>query len=101
MSENERLIKKIMDETGDRRGLAETSLIQLGKLHPALNEVVEAWKKGKELPFEFNGITMADILKKEKGSYFSAIFTMSTLLKNPDWTKDYLTLEFFVDDISG
>ena len=96
-NERERLIQKIMDEANESRDMANNTLIQLGKVHPALKEVVDAWKNGTEIPFEFNGVSMNDIIKKQHGTYFDAIFTMSWLLENPHKIESFLAMDFAIE----
>jgi len=97
-NERERLIQKIMSESNYVYDTASNVLNQLEKVHPALNEVVDSWKNSIELPFEFNGISMNDIIKKLRGKYFDAIFTMSWLLENPCEIEGFLSMDFAIDD---
>ena len=96
-NERERLIQKIMDEDNCTYNMAINIFIQLGKVHPALKEVVDSWKNGVELPFEFNGVTMDYILKKQYGTYLEAIFTMSGLLEMPDRIESYVSMDLTWD----
>jgi len=99
MDENERLIKKIMDERNCSYDMASNVFSNLKNVHPALKDVVASWKKGIEIPFEYNGITMADIKKKERSTYLDAIFSMCVLLEDPELVVQYMSMDFSIDDL--
>jgi len=53
------------------------------------SKIVEVWLNGEEKDYEFNGITLACIQKKEKLTYLEALLRMCVLMDNPNLTKGY------------
>lgn len=54
---------------------------QLPKRHPNLFPCIEGWFNGEERDFEYQGITLSYIKKKEHCSYLEATVSMSLLLE--------------------
>lgn len=85
----EKAAKLIEIETNSRPILANVMAKQLTAVHEDLYPIVEAWLNGERPDFQFQDISISYIQNREKGPYVSSIFTMSTLLKNPEMIKGY------------
>ena len=85
-----KIARKIADETNVDMVTAEIMAVQLGKVHPDLKEAVNAWLKGQEISFEFSGISLERIMRRNKCNYLHAIFSMSSVLYEPELAKAYL-----------
>jgi len=82
--------RKIADETNVDMGTAEAMAIQLEKVHPDLKSIVDTWLNGLETPFEFGGVSLEKIMRRNKCHYLHAIFCMSSILNEPELAKAYL-----------
>lgn len=88
----EKATNKIHEEihcVGDKilsRQMAE----QLFNYHPDLFPVIEAWLEGDKLEFEFEGVSLAYIMEKERTNYISSLASMSLLLEGLDTPEKYL-----------
>ena len=85
-----KIARRIADETGVDMISAEIMATQLQKVHLDLKSVVDAWLNGQELPFEFSGVSLEKIMRRNKCNYVHAIFCMSSILKEPELAKAYL-----------
>lgn len=75
----------LIAEGRDISGLPEVIAKNIAHLHPDVWPAVRAWLNGEFSEHEFQGITYTDIIKKEKGGYIGAIFSMSYLIRNPEY----------------
>ena len=92
---------KIAKETGCDKIAAKQMTEQIKKIHKDLRPVVSAWVKGDLIGYNLNGITLDTIMEKERITYIQAIFSMSTLLNNPDFATMYLDFPFDADYMEG
>jgi hypothetical protein len=74
---------------------------QLRNVHVDLRPVVSAWAKGEPTNFEFQGITLDTIIEKEHCTYIQAVFSMSTLLTEPEFASVYLDFPFDADRLES
>lgn len=94
----EKAAKKIYNETNETgcdllsRRMAE----QLPKYHPDLFPIIESWMKGEEPKFEYQGINLDYIMKKQGCCYISAVGTMSVILKGDITVDSYKKKKFGV-----
>ena len=100
MNTNE-VAKKISEAIGCDLTTAGHMSDQLMKIHEELHPVVVAWLNGVEIGYEFEGVTLDMIMKKENAKYIQAIFSMNTLLNNPKFVPIYSKMEFVSDDLEG
>jgi len=85
-----KIAQKIADKTNVDMVTAETMATQLGKVHPDLKGVIDAWLNGQEIQFEFGGVSLERIMRRNKCNYLHAIFNMSSILNEPELAKAYL-----------
>jgi hypothetical protein len=97
----EKAAKKISDEVGCDMIMAVQMTEQLRNIHVDLRPVVSAWAKGGLTGFEFRGITIDTIIEKERCTYIQAVFSMSTLLNEPEFASMYLGFPFDTDYLEG
>ena len=97
----ENIAKKISAQVECDLDLALTMAAQLTKVHEDLRPVVSAWLKDELIGFEHQGIDLDTIMKKEHVKYIQAIFSMSTLLSNPEFAAMYSDFEFMTDRLEG
>jgi hypothetical protein len=91
--------KKICAETNSDLGLATIQANQLTKIHEDLYPVVEAWLRDELIGFEFKGVTLDMIREKQGSTYIESIFTMWSLLDNPEMAEKYPEIRFFRDRV--
>jgi len=97
----ERISKKIIMEVGCESEMAERMAVQLAEIHENLKPIVSAWLLDELVGFEYNGITLNTIMEKERVTYVQAIFSMSTILNDPEFAEMYLEFEFDTDYLGG
>lgn len=91
----EKAAKKIRAEYSCSEDIANTMANQLKKVKsPELDVYVEGWLNGKNIPFEFFGITSDYMMEKEHDLYLGAIFSMSVLFKHPELIESYKLCRF-------
>ena len=93
------IARKIADEAGESLETAEGIANRLKSVHPDLQPVVAAWLNGEEIPFEFKGVSLDAIRKRDKSGYASAILTMNLLLKKPEYADGFLTRKMDTEDV--
>ncbi len=96
-----KVARKIADEENTDMSTAEQMANRFNALHPDIKAVADAWLNGTLLPFEFMGISLDAIQKRDKCGFASAILTMSFLLKKPKYTEDFLKYKMTVEDSEG
>lgn len=74
---------------------AENLASNLLKIRPELHGCLESWLAGNPVPFEFNGISLAQIEEKEKSGYIGALFRMSVLMDDPRGIEAYLNTPIY------
>jgi len=89
------LATKIAAVTGKEIDDATKMAEQLEKVHPDLAAVVTSWLEGEETEFEAHGVTIKRIMSSNRCSYLDAIFTMSTILKEPELAAVYKKPRFW------
>lgn len=97
MDVDEKIVSKIKAELNCSDELAQKMSSQLKTLDKKLKPVVEAWLHDDKIGFDLNGITLDLIMEKEHVSYIQAIFSMNTLLSNPQFAAIYNEFDFSVD----
>jgi hypothetical protein len=96
-----KVIEKISKETSCDKIAAEQMIEQIQKINKELRPVVSAWVKDELIGYNLNGITLDTIMEKERITYIQAVFSMSTLLDNPDFAAMYLEFPFDADYMEG
>lgn len=97
----ENVANKIANEVGCEMEIAERMAEQLTKIHEDLRPIVSAWLKDELTEFEYKGITLKTIMAKEHVKYIQAVFSMSTLLSNPEFAAMYFDFQFDTDCLEG
>lgn len=86
---NEEEVKKRLREDGySGDGQCFWNVIQ--DIHPDLYPIIESWLKGEHPDFEFGGITIYRLMKRQHITYMEAISQMKIFLKRPDILKWYI-----------
>lgn len=63
--------------------------------YDVLKPVIELWlESGKISNFNVEGISLTDIMHKEKCDFVQALFSMSVLIENSEIAKHYNEIEF-------
>ena len=83
-----------MRETGRPDRLAAIMASRLNQIRPELQPCVAAWMNGNQLEFSYQGVSLDEIMTKEKCSYIDAVFSMNTLLNNPQIAARYHSFDF-------
>ena len=86
---------KIAEITGATSEAAMKTAKQLEKIHPDLADVVSSWLEGEDSEFEVHGVTLKKIMSSNRCSYLDAVFTMSTILKEPELAAVYKKPRFW------
>ena len=86
--------EKIAKEKHVSENMAYTMAKALKNYHPDLFPIIEAWLGGEEREFEFQGVSLSYIMKKQRCCYISALPQMSVLLENPDGIEQYKNCVF-------
>ena len=87
------IVRKIVDDTGIDIRTAEEIADRLLRVNGELMPLVESWLRGENVSFEFQGITLEDIQKKQKYILPLAISTMDILMTTPALAEGYLEWE--------
>ena len=92
----EKATKLIYTELEGRGGeaFARKMAMRLEGLHPNLFPTIEAWLNGEKREFVYQGISLADIMKKQGGTYVNALSTMSCILKGLYTPEEYKKLKY-------
>ena len=95
----ENVAKKIVREVGCDITTAQRMADQLAKVHDDLRPVISSWLKDDFIGFEFEGVSLEMIMKKENAPYIKAIFSMSALLNNPQFAAMYSDMKLEINDV--
>jgi len=95
----EEITKIIAKDIGGSGVIAHTMAKRLANLHQDLEPTVSAYLSGKPASFTLGDITLQTIMEKEHCSLPEALFSMSTLLENPELAERYKTLNFRYDHL--
>lgn len=80
--------KKLEEEyplSTSNKALAKSIL----QYHPALHDVIEHWLKGEYLNFEYEGISLREIIEENNVPFPQALTDMDILLKEPSLVDGY------------
>lgn len=95
MYDKERLIKAVSERLNLSISEAGELCQRVYILHPDLNQVISHWIETGEIShYSVYGITIKDIMNKESSNFIRALFSMSVLIKNPQFAKRYNEIEF-------
>ena len=89
-----KIIKIIAKDTGSSGAIARNMAERITNLHKDLDAAVEAYIAEKPVSFALGDITLETIMKKENCSLAEALFSMNSLLKNPQLAEKYQSLNF-------
>lgn len=65
----------------------------IANLHPDLHEALSAYLQQRtEQPFEFKGISIAQVMETSRCNYINAIVTMSAFINNPALIEEYKSI---------
>jgi hypothetical protein len=90
----EEITKKIAKDTGSSGAVARSMAERILKLHDDLLPAVNAYIAGESVSFALGSITLQTIMQKEHCSIVEALFSMNTLLENPELAAKYKSLSF-------
>lgn len=90
----EKLKNMIIEQTNRTEHLTELMIQNIANLDPRLLAIFKDWYDGKSIEFSYRNISLNRIKEKEKCSDIDAIFSMSTLLKNPEMLETYKEFDF-------
>ena len=83
--DEEKALKKHMDESGDNEEMAGMSIRGLKKIDERLHPCVIAWLNDEVPAFEFHGLTLKRLIENnECGCYVHAILVMNGIFKYDD-----------------
>lgn len=94
MGSDKNVVKKIMQElrAGEKRALIVEQ--RMKSIRPELQPCIASWKNGRRLPFSHAGISLDEIMEKEKVGYLEAVFKMDVLMNNPEMAEQYKNFRF-------
>jgi hypothetical protein len=84
--------KKRLEALGYPAMTVDLELSAIGNIHENLQEVFDAWMEGVEKEFEFKGISLDQIRKKENCDHLNAMHTMSMLIRKPETIELFLSV---------
>jgi len=90
--DEEKVKERILEESNVTPYLAEIMAKNLMKNLPSqLMPLLEKWVVDKKHPnFEFQGITLGEIIVRERYSYCDALVRMAVLIEDPTLVADYI-----------
>lgn len=87
------IIQKIIDEMPWCSPFEAGAMARgLTDINPMLQPCAEAWVHNRIEHFEYNGLSLEHIMKKEQTTYLGAIFRMSSLLAEPGSVQAYIDM---------
>lgn len=84
-----KLLSKIEKETNDK-SVSENYAQSLSNASSDFVPVIEAWLNGREIDFDFQGISLSMIQNKENCSYLQSLLRMQLLMSNSTLVKGYI-----------
>jgi hypothetical protein len=90
----EEITKIIAKDTGSSGAVARSMAERIMNLHNDLSSAVAAYLAGGSVSFALGNITLQTIMEKERCSLVEALFSMNTLLENPELAQKYQSLSF-------
>jgi hypothetical protein len=90
----EEIAKIIAKDTGSSGAIARRMAERITNLREELAPAVAAYLAGDSVSFEMGDITLETIMQKERCSVAEALFTMNTLIENPELAEKYQSLRF-------
>ena len=90
----EEITKIIAKDIGSSGVIARSMAERITNLHPDLALVVSAYLAGESTTFSFGDITLQTIMEKEGCSLVESLFSMSSLLENPELAARYKSMNF-------
>ena len=95
---NSKLVfKRVKEETNYADSSIKRFCESINNLHPDLNHVIESWLNGNYINFEFNGITIENIMQKKQCKFIEAVYSMSSFLEHPELIDGFNDYEFGYD----
>jgi len=97
--DEEKALRKLMSEADESERLASPAIESLKKVDERLRPYILAWLDGETPSFEFYGVSLEIIHKKEGGTFIDAIFRMDCILEEDDpeaEAKEYLERVFYI-----
>lgn len=97
-----RLINKLQEEFKYSKEEAKNINERIANIHVNLQESLNLWiNENRISTFSFEGITFDFIMKKKNTNFINSVFTMSTLIKNPDMIEHFKQMFFLAEDVFG
>lgn len=90
----EEISKIIEKDTGSPGPIARRMAERITNLNKDLSSAVEAYLAGEVVSFTLGDITLQTIMEKERCSTVEALFSMHTLLENPEIAARYESINF-------
>jgi len=97
----EEILKIIAKDTGSSGAVARSMAERITDLHQDLAPAVAAYLAGEPVAFTLGDITLQTIREKEHCSLVEALFSMNTLLENPELAAQYQALSFRTGCLEG
>lgn len=90
----EEIAKIIAKDIGSSGTIARKMAERITNLHQDLISAVSAYLAGEPVSFALGDVTLQMIMEKEHCSLVEALFSMNTLLENPELAVNYKFLNF-------
>ena len=97
MFDKERFYKRFSEDTSYNYSAIDRRFDALNRLHPDVLPLIESWLEGKYENFEYQGISIQEIMEKEQLPYVEAIYSMNTFLFHPELVNGYSSYEHYYD----
>jgi len=97
----EEITKIIAKDTGSSGAVARSMAERITNLHKDLAPAVAAYLAGESVSFALGDITLQTIMEKEHCSLAEALFSMNTLMENPELAVKYSSLSFRTGCLEG
>lgn len=93
---NKEVVERILIEELDFDSLLVAIAIEaLTNMDERLQPVLDAWIEDRTVTnYTFEGISIKEIMEKEKSGFLSALSTMNTCLRKPGFIEEYRKIDF-------
>ncbi|MBT8342323.1 MAG: hypothetical protein HKP58_01160 [Desulfatitalea sp.] len=85
-------VKKRLKELDLLEPFIELEMEGMSSIHADLQGVFDAWVEGVEQDYEYGGITLSEIKKREGGGHIDALYTMTMFLNRPEAIERFLSI---------
>lgn len=93
---NKEIVKQHLEALDYPSIVIELRIDHFGKIHDALQECFDEWLEGNEIDFEFEGISLFEIMKRGRYDYLHALSMMTGFIKEPEEIPMFKSIPEFI-----